>query len=55
VLQNLRVNTELAENGADESQNASKYYLTWCIRGGALNVGLKKTNKYKHNAWYVQY
>lgn len=46
---------ELPEDGADKRRNTSKYYLTWCITGGALNAGLMKTNKYEHTAWYVQY
>jgi len=29
--------------------------VTWCMRGGALNVNLIKTNKDEHNAQYVQY
>jgi hypothetical protein len=29
--------------------------VTWCVRSGALNVGLMKTDNYAYNAQYVQH
>jgi hypothetical protein len=39
----------LTVDGADERRNASEYWLhsvTWCMRSGALNVYLMKTDNY---------
>jgi len=43
VLQNVTEMKELHGEGADERRNASECLsnsVTWCLRGGALSVGL---------------
>ena len=58
MLQNVTGMKELPEEGADERRNASECLsnsVTWCLRGGALSVGLMKTNKYEHNALHIQH
>jgi hypothetical protein len=40
---------EIREDGADERRNASGYWLgslTWCVRCGASNTGMKKTDNF---------
>lgn len=47
--ENLIVKMALTVDGADERRNASEYWLhsvTWCMRSGALNVYLMKTDNY---------
>jgi hypothetical protein len=46
---NLSVKIALSVDGAEERRNASEYWLnsvTWCMRSGALNVGLMKVDNY---------
>jgi hypothetical protein len=49
VLENLTVKRALTVDGADKRRNAPEYWLNTallCIRSGALNVGLMKTDNY---------
>jgi hypothetical protein len=49
VLKNVTVKTELPEDGAEVRRNALEYQLnsvTSCMKGGALNVGLMRTDKF---------
>jgi hypothetical protein len=46
-MENLTVKMELSEDGNDECQNTSEYWLnsaTWGMRSGALNVVLVTTD-----------
>jgi hypothetical protein len=44
--------TGLPKDGIGERRNASDYLLndvTWCVRSGALHVGLMKTDNYEND------
>ena len=46
---NLTFKMTLTVDGADEHRNASEYWLysvNWCMRSGALHVGLMKIDNY---------